>query len=254
MRSALIIGIVAAPLLLSTAVESQSLPVDFDFKAAEIRLESNVDFGGKKVANPARKSLHEAQQAPDGTRGYGIGAPMIYRVALPDPPPPPFKTTREWATYHQYCGWDAIVKATLIDSTPVLSSDKTLIYTVSRFAVVDTIKSDIPFAADQQLVAYRAGGELEDDGEKLRIDTLDSAPFELQKTYILTLRRDKNASGQQYFIPQRQTIAITNDKVYPISGKIAWLSGMDAFPSGSTYTSLRDTFDNVHKRKSCANR
>ena len=49
-----------------------------------------------------------------------------------------------------------------------------------------------------------------------------------------------------------ETIAVTNDKVYPISGKIAWLSGMDAFPSGKTYTAIRDTFAKVHKLKSCS--
>jgi hypothetical protein len=78
------------------------------------------------------------------------------------------------------------------------------------------------------------------------------AAFEPQKSYILILRRDKNASVQQYSIPQAQTIAVTNDKVYPISGKFAWLSGMDAFPSGSTYTAIRDTFANMHKLKSCS--
>jgi hypothetical protein len=253
MRNAPIIGIAVALLLLSTAGRSQNLPVaEFDFKAAESRLESNEDFGGNKVPNPARRSLHEAEQAPDGSRGYGLGAPIIRRVAVPDPPPPPFKTEREWETYYQYCAWDAIVKATLIDSTPVLSSDKTLIYTVSHFEVVDTIKSDVPFTAGQQLVVYRAGGELEDGGEILRIDTLDSAAFEPQKSCILRLRRrDKDASVQQYSLAWDQTIAVNIDKVYPISGKIAWLSGMDAFPTGSTYAAIRTTFAKVHTQKSC---
>jgi hypothetical protein len=52
MRSALIIGIGAAPPLLSTVVGSQTPPVEFDFKAAERRLESNDDFGGNKDTNP----------------------------------------------------------------------------------------------------------------------------------------------------------------------------------------------------------
>jgi hypothetical protein len=78
------------------------------------------------------------------------------------------------------------------------------------------------------------------------------AAFEPQKSYILILRRDKNASVQQYWIPETQTIVVTNNRVYPISGKIAWLSGMDAFPSGSTYTALRNTFAKVHSLKSCS--
>jgi hypothetical protein len=123
---------------------------------------------------------------------------------------------------------------------------------VSHFAVMDTIKSDVPFTPGQVLVIYRIGGELEDSGETLRIDTPDMAAFEPQKTYVLILARDKNASVQQYWMPQAQTIAVRNDKVYPISGKYAWMSGMDAFPSGSTYIAIRDTFAKVHALRSCS--
>jgi hypothetical protein len=217
---------------------------EFDFKSAEKQL---------KDTNPVvHTSLHKAEQGSDGTRGFGLPMPTVMRVARPHPLPPPFTTDLEWDTHEQYCGWDAIVRATHIDSTPVLSGDGTLIYTVSHFAVVDTIKSDVPFSPGQHIVAYRVGGELQDGGEKLRIDTPDSAAFEPHKNYILILRRDENASVQQYFIPLGQTIAVTNDKVYPISGKYGWLSGMDAFPSGSTYTAIRNTFAKVSRFKSCA--
>jgi hypothetical protein len=125
------------------------------------------------------------------------------------------------------------------------------VYTISRFAIVDVIKSDVPLTRGQHLLAYRLGGLVADDGEKLQIDTPDSAAFEPNKQYILTLRRDKQASHQQYFIPPSQTIAVTNDKVYPISGRYAWLTGMDAFPSGSTYAAIKNTFAKVHTLQSC---
>jgi hypothetical protein len=225
-------------------IGSQSLPIsDFDFTAAEKQLQGTAPL--------VRTSLHEAELAKDGTRGYGLPAPNVRRVATPNPPPPPFTTAREWATYYQYCGWDAIVRATYIDSTPVLSGDKTLIYSVSHFSVEDTIKSDVPFKSSQHLVVYRVGGEVEDGGEKLRVDTPDMAAFKAGKSYLLILRRDKNASTQQYSIPNAQTIVVTNDQVYPISGKYAWLSGMDAFASGETYAALRDNFIKVHTLKSC---
>ncbi len=174
------------------------------------------------------------------------------RVAWPAPVPPPFKTEREWETYYQYCGPDAIVRATHMDSTPVLTRDKSLIYTVSHFMVTDTIKSDVPFAPGQLLVAYRVGGSVADGGEQLRVETPDSAAFEPQKSYVLILRRDKNASLRQYFMPPSQTIAVTNDIVYPIAGKFAWLTGMEAFPSGSSYAAIRNTFAEVHELKACA--
>jgi hypothetical protein len=246
MRSARFVSVAIAALLLSLRAESRntSLP-DFDSGAAEQHFREENPYGWSK-------SLHEFEQYSDGARGFAVGNPMIDRIALPDPPPPPFATELELETFDQYCRWDAIVRATLVDSTAILTSNKGLIYSVSHFAVVDTIKSDTPFTPGQHVVVYRVGGEVEDGGEKVLVDTPDMAPFEPQQSYILILKRDKNASMQQYWIPQAQTIAVRNDKVYPISGKYAWLSGMDAFPPGATYAAIRDTFAKVHRLKSCA--
>jgi hypothetical protein len=245
MRGAPIIGIAAAVLLCSLSAGSQTDLPDFDRSAADKHFKKENPYGWSK-------NLHEFEQYPDGARGFGVGNPEVMRIARPDPPSPPFTTDLQWETFDQYCRWDAIVRATLVDSTPTLTSNKGLIYTVSHFAVMDTIKSDVPFTPGQVLVIYRIGGELEDSGETLRIDTPDMAAFEPQKTYVLILARDKNASVQQYWMPQAQTIAVRNDKVYPISGKYAWMSGMDAFPSGSTYIAIRDTFARVHALRSCS--
>jgi len=224
-------------------VGAQNRPTTgFDFKAAEGQLKATIPF---------HKSLHEAERQSDGTRGYGLPNPTALMAALPNPPPPPFTTQLEWTTYYSYCGWDAIVRATLLESTPALTSDKSLVFTISHFTVVDTIKSDAPFTPDQHLVAYRVGGEVEDAGEKLRIDTPDMAAFEPRKTYILILRRDKGASVRQYSIPQGLTIIVRNDKVYPISGRYAWLTGADEFPSGAAYADIRNTFTRVSTLKTC---
>jgi hypothetical protein len=243
-HSVILQTVYGALLLVTTVAVSQNCQAtEFDFKAAEKQLEDS---------NPVvHASLHEAGRAPDGTREIGLGKPTIQRVGLPDPLPPPFKTEREWETYYQYCGPDAIVRATHIDSRPVLTSDKKLVYTVSHFLVVDTIKSDVSFTPGERIAAYRVGGEIEDGGERLRVDTPDSAAFEPGKSYILLLRRDKNALAQQYSMDLSQTIAIRNEDVYPVSGRFAWLSGMDAFPAGSTYASLRNVFIKVHSLKAC---
>jgi hypothetical protein len=241
MRSALLIGTVTALFLVSPVVGSQ----DFDLRAAEQRLR-----------DPYRppKNLHEAEVWPDGARGYGIGNPQGVRIAPPVPPPPPFRTELEWFTFETYCRWDAIVQAILLDSTPVLTADKSLIYTVSHFAVVDTIKSDAPFTPGEHLVAYRVGGEVVDAGEKLRIATPDMAAFEPQNAYILMLQRDKSASARQYSIPMRITITVRNEKVYPIAGKYAWLTGAEPFLSGRSYAEVRNTFVRVASLQSCGAR
>ena len=89
MRDPLVLYLIAAALLFSTVIEAQTVPADFDFKAAESRLEWSDDFGGTKLAKPTRKNLHEAERATDGRRGYAVGAPLIRRVEPPHPPPPP---------------------------------------------------------------------------------------------------------------------------------------------------------------------
>jgi hypothetical protein len=244
MRGALIISVIAAALLFSLRAGSRTHLPDFDLSAAEQHFREENPYGWSK-------SLHEFERYSDGAKGFGVGSPTGQRIARPDPPAPPF-TDLEWETFYQYCGWDAIVRATDVDSIPILTSNKGLIYTVSHFSVADTIKSDVPFTPGQDLVVYRVGGEVEDGGEKLRIETPDMAAFEQQKSYILMLKRDKNASVQQYWMPEAQTIAVRSEKVYPISGRFAWLSGMDAFPSGSTYIAIRNAFAKVHALKSCS--
>jgi len=161
MRSAVIISIAVAMLVLSPHVLSQGKSLtDFDPIAAEKTL--------REGPRHFSKSLHEFERYPDGAKGFGAPNPEAYRVALPSPPPPPFATELEWETYNDYCGTDAIVLAVHLDSTPILTDDKRLIYAMSHFSIVDIIKSDGPLNPGQRLVAYRLGGTVEDAGETLR--------------------------------------------------------------------------------------
>lgn len=245
MRSAAAISIAVAAVVLSPHALSQNTsPKDFDPTAAEkhLRDESPRQFS---------KSLHEFERYPDGARGFGVPNPMVNRVALPSPPPPPFATELEWATYYDYCGSDAIVLAINLDSMPVLTSDKSLIYTMSHFSVVDVIKSDGPLNPGKRQAAYRLGGTVEDGGEKLRIDTPDMAAFEPQKEYILRLKRDRLATVTQYSLPEAPTIAVKSDTVYPIRGKYAWFTGSEAFPSGTPYGEIKEAFAKVARLKPC---
>jgi hypothetical protein len=242
MLDALIVCLIASTLVVSPAGRAQSSRIsDFDFTAAEQHL---------KELHVPQRTLFEAEQGPDGTRGYGLPNPTAARVAVPTQDPP-FGSELEWNTFFTYCGWDAIVLATFLDSTPILTSDKRLIYTVSHFAVVDIIKSDVPLTPGRRIVAYRVGGEIEDGGERLRVDTPDMAAFEPQKTYILQLSRDKGASVLQYSIPQALTVLVADGKMEPLPGKYAWFTGAEAFPIGTAYQDVRSTFVKVSQLKSC---
>jgi hypothetical protein len=242
-RNVLLAGTAIAALLSQSVANAQYLPLlNFDSLAAEQRLQMFHWYS---------KSLHETKVQPDGTKGFALPNPTLQSVGFRDPPPPPYATAREWYTYYEYCARDAIVRATFIESRPALTYDKSLVYTISYFAVTDAIKSDVAFTRGEGIVVYRVGGELEDVGEKLKIDTPDSTVFEPGKSYILRLQRDKTARVRQYYIPQGQTIVVTNDKVYPIRGRYAFLSGTEAYPPELFYSDIKNTFSAVHALKSC---
>jgi len=109
MRNTLIC-LIASTLLVPPLGRAQSSPIDdFDFKTAEQHL---------KDLHVPQRTLFEAEQGPDGTRGYGLPNPTAYRVAVPTQDPP-FGSPLEWNTFFTYCGWDAIVLAT--DRRPFVS-------------------------------------------------------------------------------------------------------------------------------------
>ena len=79
MRNTLIC-LIASTLLVPPLGRAQSSPIDdFDFKTAEQHL---------KDLHVPQRTLFEAEQGPDGTRGYGLPNPTAYRVAVPTQDPP----------------------------------------------------------------------------------------------------------------------------------------------------------------------
>jgi hypothetical protein len=237
MRSATVISVAVVALLSSTSSSQSTNPTDFDASAAEKYFKD----GSALAKNRFSKPLRDYEQGPDGARGFGVENPIVRPIAL-DHIPKPFTSKLEYYSFFDYCQFDAIVLAVNIDSTPVLNGDKDLIYTVSHFTVLDAIKSDVPFTRGQALVAYRLGGDVDDGTEKLIISTPDMSTFEPTKTYLLNLERDKSASVPQYVLPLNLTIDVRNNKVYPVWGRFAWLTGWPAFPSGTPYTKIKNTF------------
>jgi hypothetical protein len=242
MRIATIIGVgiaISVLVYLSRAVPQSDNLTDFDLEAAEQHFMS--EYPGLFL-----KSLHDYDRFSDGARGFGVGNPIAQRVkvivALP------FATESELEVFSDYCALDAIVLAKNLDSTPILSGTKGPIITVSHFLVVDSIKSDGGFINSGRVVVYRLGGEIEDGGEILRIETPDMAPFDIGKTYVLHLTRDKAAWMPQYSLAIATTILIADSRVAEIPG---WGGHWDEFSLGARYTDIATTFARIAKLKEC---
>jgi hypothetical protein len=203
-------------------------PSDVDSNAAEQHWQAWL----------AHPSLHTQESLSDGAKGGIYPVPHEYenpniRV------PPQFKDKNEWRAYLTYCRVDAMVVGKALNSTAVLMSTKSAIYTVSHFEVSQVIKNDGSLSPGKTVVAYRLGGEVVDKGERLRIETPDSPPYKAGETYLLELTQEKGAGKPQYSTPDFGTISVRSGRVYSNLGDWA------GFPTGTPYTEVAETFSDV---------
>jgi hypothetical protein len=206
---------------------------DVDLKIAEQRYEKQ---------NPDKRNLHVAGEFSDRAKGVTVSTTGT-GVALKGPP---FATKTDWATWFDSCASSTIVLAGNLDSKPILSDTKNLIYTVSHFAVLQPIKSDGPLEVNQTLVTYRLGGELKDAADMLRVETAAPA-YKVGNTYLLLLNREKAASLPQYAALDETTVSVRDRRIYPSSGEWA------GFLPGTAVADVIATLQRISKTKACGN-
>jgi hypothetical protein len=206
-------------------------PSDLDAKAAEQHF----------VQWAARPSLHSQDTLPDGAKGLSTAQPTRGSLAASVVQDPKYKGAADFYAHGLYCGSDAIVLGKFVDSTPVLSSRKNVVYTYSHFEVLQIIKGDDLLRSGQTIVTYRLGGEVTDDGEKLRIEVTDAPAYRAGREYILDLRKEKGARTPQYSAEDHATISVHDQRVYSSRGTYA---GM---PDGTTFSEVVGELSNIKK-------
>ena len=216
----------------SMAQTAAAAPPDIDVAAAQTHLKK--EWPGM--------DLHAQSSFPDGAKG--LVAPVLTSAGTFSSGPP-FESPSDWLAFYAYCHWDAIVLARNVDSTPVLTSAKDTIFTVSHFVALQTVKSDGAIKVGQSFATYQLGGEVEDAGERLRIETPQSPAYRSGKTYLLLDERDAIAAKIQYAVPNGSTILVSNGRIYPTTG--AWAD----FQSGTALTNVVAAFNRVSKLKVC---
>ena len=162
-------------------------------------------FGGR----PSIDLHHRTFAFPDGVKGVQIL--RILDGIFPDRPVG-IKSDVDHELWAGYCASTVIVSAVNIDSVAALTSDKSMIFTISRFRVVDVVRQDDGVAIGTELRWVRPGGELVDDGERLRAVLNGFTPLVAGATYFLELYRNTGLPADT-FVTDRRPIEVKDSGV-----------------------------------------
>ncbi len=215
-----------------------------DMHAAEVRYKS---LRTVQMQLNASLDLHSLAKDADGARGYTISEDCEC-VATPKGP---FKTVADAEFHDAYCRDAAIVIAREAGAQSILSSKKDMIFTLTQFQVIDTLKSAQDADIDQQIGVMRFGGEVTDAGEILRVKYTDQIPFESGKTYILELYRDAQNPSTYFF--GWGTIPVEDGRIHlprvkidsPSTGQTSMRGSWGPFESGELVTTIHKRVEEI---------
>jgi hypothetical protein len=181
-------------------------------------------------------NLHSAKVGfPDGVKGFttykldeaGWGSSK------------PYANFSDRGLHTRSCASDAVVLATNLSSTSYLSQAKDTLLTASDFAVIDVIKGDPQGLArvGNTVEVVRIGGEVTDQGEKLRVTVSKRPDYSPGHEYLLFLSGKTASTAMPFHADDFVTIEVLNHRVYP--SRNAW----GGFEPGDSYY---DVADRIH--------
>lgn len=187
------------------------------------------------LVDSMRPSLHTQATFPDGAKGFEMGVPIALRTANRKIPAQ-FATLADFEAHTVQCNANGLILGKWLNSRSVLNNQKSDVYTLSQFVVVQVIKSDGVLRAGETIVTFRVGGEVTDEGEVLRVRN-DAAPdYKRGESYLLELKNDGGANERQYFASDFGTIGVQGQKIFPSAGTWA------GFVSGTAYPRVIEKF------------
>lgn len=173
------LALLCAVVMPSTFVLAFTVPAwdQTSLEAAETFLRVNADG--------AAPDIHNAEQFPDGARGFYVETLPPLRAFAPDPA----MSAQDQMLAQSFCGADVIVLAKAGNSVSALTRRNTSILTRTEFETIDVVKSRSGLQAGQRLSVVRLGGEVVDQGVKLRVVDERGDPYREGQTYFLVLVR-----------------------------------------------------------------
>ena len=185
--------------------------------------------------------IHQADQFPDGARGFYVENLPPLRAYTPEAG----KSAKDQMLAQSFCGAHLIVLAKAGDSVSALTSRNASILTRTEFEIVDVVKSRSGLQAGQRVSVVRLGGEVVDQGVKLRVADERGDPYIQGQTYFLALARPKDSASQDFFM-RSDPVPVRAGRIDPGSGR--W----EKFLSGEKYTSMKQEILRVSRSKQCA--
>lgn len=215
-----------------------------DMHAAEVRY--NMLRPVRFVLNPSL-DIHSLGPDADGARGYTTSS-ECQCVATPKGP---FKTVADAEFHDSYCRDAAIVIAREAGGQGILSTKKDMIFTLTQFQVIDTLKHAADADIDQLIALMRFGGEVMDDGQILRVKYAGQIPFESGRTYILELYRDAQNPSSYFF--GWETIPVEDGRIHlprvmvdsPSTGQKSLRGSWGPFKSGELVTTIHKRVEEI---------
>jgi hypothetical protein len=155
--------------------------------------------------------LHSLSKDRDGVRGYDVGE-ACQCVLIPLGP---FPSEAEAEFHDRLCRTTSVVVARDIGAQSFLSDDKRIIFTLTEFQVVNVFKSSPDAQVGARIGVMRFGGEVTDDGERLRVEYSGQIPYREGQEYLLLLGRNAGATTTYFFGPNDETVVVQDGRIYP---------------------------------------
>lgn len=128
-----------------------------------------------------------------------------------------------------YCGADALLSATSLESASYLSNDESYIVTKTRLRIVDLIKGPPGARAAAPVAIVMAGGTVQRGKAVLRIVNVENPGFAPGNQYLMAVKLAKadDRNGTSY-TPVTKLIRVADGKIFPQDGE--WFGFREGAP------------------------
>jgi hypothetical protein len=176
--------------------------------------ELGYDYPIRQIV-PAVQGVREFGSGPSYGQMPYLGSPAILN---------PDGTVRRPGITHEdaivrncYCDASSVVVASFVGSRTGITTAKSMIYTVNKFTVAQTIKSSDGLTPGSDIYVITLGGTVLDGGETLKQDEYDAVPFEPTSQYLFLLAPLKGAPSNFFEIVDDQVTALRDGNLHPLN-------------------------------------
>lgn len=189
-------------------------------------------------------SLHDSTiKFPDGAKGFEMYPGTDATVG----PHHGYSSADDRDAQASFCDADAVVRARAGASIAHLAPKKDMIVTATTFVITDNIKP----AAGANVVGdvidvVRKGGEVVDQGAKLRVVVHERADYRDGQEYLLFLKAASSGASNIFHAEDASTLAVDGDTFF--ADGAAW----HVFRNGDSYTASRAHLTQLVAQNPCS--